>query len=407
MDPTTTIQGSLQLLPPEDQILLLCLRPRLEPQRQKLLEAALEAVLDWQRLLDKGTYHRLLGLVRHHLERIGALPHIPSQTRDHLERNVEHLRQVHDRQHQTLRTCLHLFAARGIEFSLLKGPLLQDLYPDAVARATYDLDLLVHEEDLLRLVPIIQAEGFELATRIPPRLGPREVVEYAQYFEQLRFVKPDHAELEIHFRLYNYGIPDHREEIWERIQTWKVGDLQVPSLCPEDMLLYLATHANQHAFGRILWYYDVAEFYWRWREKLDWDRLVAQARKRRLLSSFYHSLLWINQLLFPERALPELESFRPSRLKTRIFSRLWRRQQVFSLQSYIRPFDASAYYLLGSARLHEKLRYILRTLLPSPRWLGAYLDCPPSFLLNFRYLRQRWQERRDWNRITRKDELLA
>jgi hypothetical protein len=85
---------------------------------------------------------------------------------------------------------------------------------------------------------------------------------------------------------------------------------------------------------------------------------------------------------------------------------LWRRDEVFALASWIRPFDVSRYYLLGGDSPLCKAAYLRQVLLPPRRWLAAHLGCAarPGVLLH--YLARRRRERRDWGRITRKDELL-
>ena len=400
------IRKILEPLRAEDRVLLLCLRPTLDPLRSILLEEAIGAGCDWPRLLGKGTYHRLLGLVHYHLKALGALDRLPPEVCEKLEDQTRHDGQVRAAQERTLDNCLDCLEAEGIEVALLKGPLLQELYPDAVTRATHDLDLLVHETDLSRLRATLEAEGYQLATRVPAGLEPREAVDYAQYFEQLRFVRDGYTEVEIHFRLYNHGVPEEREESWERIRVYRVNGRPVPGLSPEDTLLYLATHTNLHAFGRLLWFYDVAQFYGRWRTELDWSLLAEQAHRRGLQLSFYHALLWIEQLLFPEQELPELAVLRPSRLRTCLFEQFWQRRQVFALDTYIHPFDASTYYLLSGASLFDKVTYLRRILFPPLHWLAAHLDRPPKFGLRVSYLLKRHRERRDWDRITRRNELL-
>lgn len=400
------IRKILEPLRAEDRVLLLCLRPILDPLRRALLEETIDAGCHWPRLLGKGTYHRLLGLVHYHLKELDVLDRLPAEVGEKLAEQTRTASQVRAAQERTLGNCLDCLEAGGIQVALLKGPLLQELYPAAVTRATYDLDLLVRETDLPRLCAALEAEGYQLATRIPADLEPREAVDFAQYFEQLRFVRDGYTEVEIHFRLYNHGVPEDREESWERLQTYRVNGRPVPGLSPEDTLLYLTTHTNLHAFGRLLWFYDVAQFHARWRAELDWPLLVERAGQRGLRLSFYHGLLWINQLLHPEQDLPELAPLRPSRLRTYLFEQLWQQRQVFALDTYIHPFDASTYYLLGSASLLDKASYVRHILFPPLRWLAAHLDRPPGFGLRLSYLLKRRRERRDWNRITRRDELL-
>ena len=51
--------------------------------------------------------------------------------------------------------------------------------------------------------------------------------------------------------------------------------------------------------------------------------------------------------------------------------------------------------------------YLRQVLAPPRDWLAAHLQGPPHRGLWLAYLRQRRREGRDWDRITRRDELLG
>ena len=386
---------------------MLCCRDQLDAERRDGLAEIVESGLDWQRLVRKATYHRLLGFVRHHLIGTGHLAGLPGDIAERLETTAADAAAGARCRQLALQVCDEALTAAGLSYLLLKGPSLQWLYPRGVVRVAGDLDLLVHEEDLNGVVGALGDCGFALATRTPPGLSPQEAVEFAQYVEQLRFLHPELGEIELHFRVYNYGVPDRLETSWERQHSWTVDDRHYPGLSPEDLFLYLAAHLNLHAFGRILWYYDLCAFYLRWRERLDWRLLAKRAEERGLTSSFYHTMHWILSILNPEVPATELDPLRPSAWRSNLFGQVWRKDEVLALESYIRPFDAARYYLLSSASPAQKIRYLARVLTPPPRWLGPYLERSPAFWLNWTYLRQRRRENRDWNRVTRRDELLS
>ena len=400
---------SASVLSPEDQLLLLCCRNRLDGDRREALRGFVFSALAWESLLRKARYHRLLGLIRHHLIDSGLYGEVPPDQRQLLEEHAAHMDVAARQQLDTLKDVAALMLQRSIDYLLLKGPTLQHLYPAGVVRAAGDIDLVVHEDTYSAVIAAFEDSGFECATKAPRSLAPESAVAFSQYFEQLRFVRADSTEVEVHFRLYNYGLPDAVEDSWQKRRDWEVAGAAYPGLEREDLFLYLTTHVNLHAFGRILWYYDVTTAYRQWRQQLDWDRMEMLARRRRLSSSFYHSLCWMFGLLFPECHLPELERFKPSAVATRIFAVAWREREVFALKSFIRPFDAARYYLLGAQSAWDKLRYVWRVLLPRKEWLAAYLNrqAGTRLHLTLTYLRQRRRENRDWNRVTKRDELLG
>lgn len=395
-------------LPPEDRLLWLVCRAELDAVRRRLLRETVEGALAWDRVIDKGRYHRLLDLLHHHLHRCGHLAAVPAAQRARLEESRAQARGMQARLDAALAHCTTALEAASVEHVIVKGPTLQVLYPDDVVRAAGDLDFLVHEEDLGAATAALGRAGFALQTPVPEGLTTAETVRYCHTFEQLRFHGDDGAEVELHFRLHNYGPPSVREPLWDSVACWRAADGSARAgIGLEELFLYLVSHLNLHAFGRILWYYDVAEFYRTWRRHIDWASLARMAGERRLGASFYQTLHWTVELLWPEWDLePGLAPLRPSPLRRAAFDRLWRRDEVFALASWIRPFDASRYYLLGSDSPLRKAAYLRQVLLPPRTWLAAHLGCAarPGVLL--RYLASRRRERRDWGRITRRDELL-
>lgn len=383
-------------------------RAELDAVRRRLLRETVDGALAWDRVIDKGRYHRLLDLLHHHLHRCGHLGAVPAVERARLDESRAQARGMQSRLDAALAHCTTALEAASVEYVIVKGPTLQVLYPDDVVRAAGDLDFLVHEEDLGAATAALGRAGFALQTPVPEGLTTAETVRYCHTFEQLRFHGGDGAEVELHFRLHNYGPPSVREPLWDSVACWRAADGSARAgIGLEELFLYLVSHLNLHAFGRILWYYDVAEFYGTWRRHIDWANLARMAGERRLGVSFYQTLHWTVELLWPEWDLePGLDPLRPSPLRRAAFDRLWRRDEVFALASWIRPFDASRYYLLGGDSPLRKAAYLRQVLLPPRTWLAAHLGCAarPGVLL--RYLASRRRERRDWGRITRRDELL-
>ena len=394
-------------LAPEDLILVLACREKLEDEWAQQFARLATGQPDWNRILGKADYHRLLALLHHHLSACSLLDQIPPSSRSTLQDGADEMKRLQGQQVDTLLHCLDLLNSDNIETMALKGPILQSLHPPGAPRASYDLDLLIREADHVACREILEKAGFHQDTPVPKGLTPAGMVEYSQYMEQLRFTRDDLTPVEIHFRLYNYGVPDRRESSWDESHEWTVQGHTIFSLCPEEMLLYLTTHANLHGFGRMLWYYDITAFYRQWGSRMDWDLLCAKAESRRLQASFYHSMLWITQLVYPERTLSELEPLAPTRSRSWLFQRIWRKREFLDLKSFIRPFDAARYYLFGGAPITKKLLYLIRIVMPPVEWLRLQFEPPAPRFPRVKYLQQRRRERKNWNRVTRKSELLG
>ena len=135
-------------LPPEDRLLWLVCRAELDAVRRRLLRETVDGALAWDRVIDKGRYHRLLDLLHHHLHRCGHLGAVPAVERARLDESRAQARGMQSRLDAALAHCTTALEAASVEYVIVKGPTLQVLYPDDVVRAAGDLDFLVHEEDL-------------------------------------------------------------------------------------------------------------------------------------------------------------------------------------------------------------------------------------------------------------------
>jgi hypothetical protein len=53
----------------------------------------------------------------------------------------------------------------------------------------------------------------------------------------------------------------------------------VLNLGPEHLLLVLSVHGAKHHWGKLMWICDIAEVVRSYTDKIDWDRLMTQARR--------------------------------------------------------------------------------------------------------------------------------
>jgi hypothetical protein len=152
----------------------------------------------------------------------------------------------------------HLAMLRRIDAALdrpaiaLKGTLFAARYYDRPsARGTTDIDLLVAEGDVERVIESLTTIGYRLADL------PAEVAWSLREHHHLHLAHPEAPDLELHFHAYRgFGITLRTPMLAERsVVVDGFGVIRVPS--QEDELVYLAVHAAAHRFGRLAWLYDV------------------------------------------------------------------------------------------------------------------------------------------------------
>lgn len=169
---------------------------------------------------------------------------------------------------------LQALEAAQIRAVALKGPVLAErLYPDARARFSTDLDLLVAPADLERAAAALAALGYVAET------GPSGDY-YRRHHHHIHLVAPRPPMIELHFRAYaGFGVIVPAEPLVAASIPYRTPrGLPTWVLAREDELLYLAIHAAGHCFERLLWLYDLKLLIER-DPQIDWTEVARQARR--------------------------------------------------------------------------------------------------------------------------------
>lgn len=123
------------------------------------------------------------------------------------------------------------FEKESIEYLLLKGSVLCDLYPQPWMRTCSDIDILVHEEDLAKAIKVLEAE-----TSFKFQKHDRHDVHFVN----------EYVHLELHFS-FEYSIEkidNALSDPWNN--TFKTDGSYQCFFTPEYNLFYIVTHAAKH-----------------------------------------------------------------------------------------------------------------------------------------------------------------
>ncbi|HEU4751800.1 MAG TPA: nucleotidyltransferase family protein, partial [Armatimonadota bacterium] len=262
---------------PEQQLLRLCARVRLEPAHAVRVKQLVEAGLDWDLLLRAARRHAQAPLLHHHL-RAWAPEQVPEPVRRQLAESALATARRNLLLTGELLRLLQLFEEQSLPVVPFKGPVLtRALYGDLSLRPFQDLDLLVRKRDLLRCRDLLLRHGFEPEYRFSPlqlRVHLRAECEY----------NLDHPESGLHVELHWRFVPDYLhfplsdDALWSRLQSTPLGGRSVPTLAPEDLLLVLCMHGLKHFWADLGLVADVAELLRR-SPGLDWDALWDRGRR--------------------------------------------------------------------------------------------------------------------------------
>lgn len=369
---------------PTTNALLLLLRSRWSPTA---LESARRLTnsgrLDGPALLQRARGERLgpllYGIVR---DRQVLPPAVEAALRqDYLANAGRNMRLFH-----RVERLLRQLAAAGIPVLLLKGAALGPaVYGDEALRPLGDVDLLVRQEHVPAALRALTALDYRV---IPPMALRSEVMLHQE--------QPLPVTLELHWNLlvppfYQYILP--RDWPWQGARPLQIGAAPALTLAPETQVIYLCAHLALHHHGQgMLWLHDIAESIQRYRDQIDWGRLLAQIQANALVLATQPILDRIArdwQAPIPADVQEQLRALRPSPAERQVHA-----ATTAPNRSALRRFRDDLATLPGwPARLH----FLWRNLFPPPAFVRHCYGVPPYALPLFyplRWLRGLTRDRR-------------
>jgi Uncharacterised nucleotidyltransferase len=227
---------------------------------------------EWERAVGHAAYHGVMPVLGPNLATLTAVPlPIRERVREWSRQNAaSNLLKFAE-----LVRVDRLFASQGIETIHFKGAVLAaHAFGNLALREFSDLDVLVHERDAREARALLLANGYrstlsaageELHLRTSYWLG------FAHESAPLK--------IDLHWKLADpfFRYEPDLSTLWANARTLQLGGAEVATFGPEDTVLVLAAHGFKHAYSRLKWVCDLAEWI-RVHPDLDWDAIVAMAR---------------------------------------------------------------------------------------------------------------------------------
>jgi hypothetical protein len=208
---------------------------------------------------------------------------------------------------------LGAFRAAGIETLLLKGAALVPLaYRDYGARPMTDLDVLVPVDRAGDAIDLLRERGWtSILGFTEPLVGLRHADD---------FVNAKHARVDLHWSVLQECCgPGGSDDFWRASVPLEIEGVPTRALCPADQLLQVCVHgARSSSVQPVGWIADAMILLRSSEDRLDWDRLLDQTRKRRLTVPMRHALRYLRMGLgapVPPAVLASLETAPASRFE--------------------------------------------------------------------------------------------
>ncbi|MBE7034526.1 MAG: hypothetical protein E7402_00170 [Ruminococcaceae bacterium] len=192
---------------------------------------AFEQEIDMSALYIMAYEHAVLPIISVALERRGLLGQEDPMEAAFLETQLVSLYQV-TQQEEELRLFTRLCEENKIPYIPLKGSVIRSMYPESFMRNSGDVDVLVHEKNLNKLLSLSRAAGYTV--------GERESHDVA-----LR--TPRGITIELHFTLFEYDkdIRTVLDHVWEGAKPREEGSYAY-TLSPEHFVYYHMAHMLKH-----------------------------------------------------------------------------------------------------------------------------------------------------------------
>jgi len=255
----------------EFRLLLACSRMHAE---KDLIQSLIAQTRDWGKVARYAERH---GLTVQLGQKLAEVSHPLASLASGLVKND--IRQVAQ---QTLRLTAELlrvmraFAEESIPAIPYKGPVLAaTTYGNLAMRVFCDLDILVSENDIRRVLPIMLQLGYQAEYSLTPAQEAKYLCSACEY----NFLhERSQAHVEIHWRVIppRFGLKFDFDRLWSRARFVYIAGSKIPVLSPEDALLVLSVHGFKHLWECLKWVCDVANLLLA-QQELDWSYIEREA----------------------------------------------------------------------------------------------------------------------------------
>jgi Uncharacterised nucleotidyltransferase len=217
-----------------------------------------------------------------------------------------------------LKDILSVFAAAGIDTIVLKGAALVVVgYRSDAVRPMTDVDVLVRDDRAAEAIDLLEQTGWHSTLGGPRRLiGIRHADEFRRRGRHL----------DLHWSvLQECCRAEQNEDFWTARRSISVDGVATAVLCPADQLLHVCVHGARSGPSQpVSWIADAMTLLHAFGDDLDWERLIHQSRRRRLVVPIRQALRLLKSRLdarIPDAVLVALDAAvvsRRERLEHRI-----------------------------------------------------------------------------------------
>ena len=258
---------------PEDRVLCLAARTRVEGDDERRLVELLRSPLDWDRLWTEAVRHEVLPLLAATFRRLAGGVAPPSDWAARADRQLYAMLLRNTGLADALVEVSSVLARAGIDSLAVKGVALAEaVYGDLALRPAADVDVVVRPGDLPVARSVLRSLGFARRSDSPGDDWTHS------HHDEPYFRRSARGEVcfELHWALWPADRFRADPGVWERARPLELRGSTLRTLSPEDTLLHLAIHRTRSPL-RLRSVCDVAELVRRHAPELDWEAVERRA----------------------------------------------------------------------------------------------------------------------------------
>ena len=227
---------------PEQRLLLLSARLEFEGKHEVQFREVLQAPnLDWEEVLHNAQWHRLSGLILHHIRGNDFADLVPAWALQELKAVYVQNTVKNIYLRSEFRKVLGSIKEIDIPVIVLKGAaLLETIYQNTALRPMSDIDLLVPEDKADEVQSLVMSLGYTPIGTLESQERTRDMYRHLPSLVD----RDGTAAFEIHSHLVTRDSPLRFDlsGLWDRAKQVSMLDEDVLIPAPEHMLIHLAIH---------------------------------------------------------------------------------------------------------------------------------------------------------------------
>ncbi len=235
---------------------------------------------DWRGFASLCDQHNLTSFVYCCLRGLGV--EIPGEMEQHLQTRFLEISARNYVLTKKLVDLTNRFEKDRIPVVAFKGPTVAMVgYHDLALRQFEDLDLIVHQDYLLKAVSAMRRLGFVQVRQggrpyLVPVMSRPENPRHLELAEEIPLRAPDGTYfVDLHWSVghgYWRGFSPDIDKVWDRTERVTLPQGSVLTLCREDLLLALCSHGMKHRWVCLKWLLDIAQLL-RQSGSMNWSRV--------------------------------------------------------------------------------------------------------------------------------------